>query len=137
MSYENKWTHNEAVIDDDDVVGYTAFVYVITNLTTDKKYIGKKRLQFIKTRTVKKKKKREKVPSDWKTYYGSNKELQADVERLGAPNFKREIIRLCKTLGESSYWEAYEQFSRHVLMHPDLYYNEWLSVRVRRSHLPK
>lgn len=135
--YENPWTINDAPVTDETVEGYVAFVYIITNLETNRKYIGKKRLQFIKTRSVKKKKKRVKVPSDWKEYYGSNKELQADIEVLGQDKFKREILRLCKTLGESTYYEAAEQFSREVLLNPDAFYNEWIMCKIRRSHLPK
>ena len=136
-SYENPWTINGASVTDETVEGYTAFVYIITNTESGKQYIGKKRLQFTKTKSVNKKKKRFKVPSDWKTYYGSNKELNADVEKLGAHKFKREILRLCVTLGESTYYEAYEQFVRQVLLCPDQYYNEWIMCKIRRSHLPK
>lgn len=137
MEYENPWTLDGANVTDEMVEGYVAFVYLITNTETGRKYIGKKRLQFIKTRSVKKKKKRFKVPSDWKEYYGSSKELCQDVETLGAAKFKREVLRLCKTLGESTYYEAYEQFTRKVLLCPDEYYNEWIMCKIRRSHLPK
>lgn len=137
MEYSNPWTIDNNFVTDEVVEGYTAFVYQITNLKTNKKYIGKKRLQFTKTRSVKKKKKKVKVPSDWKTYYGSNKELLADVEKHGEKNFKREVLRLCKTLGESTYWEAHYQFTEGVLLKPDEYYNEWIMCKVRRSHLPK
>jgi hypothetical protein len=136
MNYENAWKYNGGDVVDDTVEGYVAFVYEIINLTNNKKYIGKKRLFFTKTKMVKKKKKRVKVPSDWKEYYGSNKELQNDVETLGVHNFRRVVLRLCKTLGESSYYEAREQFTRDVLM-SDEYYNGWISVKVTRSHLPK
>src|SRR4051812_15458780 len=135
MDYENPWTYNGSSVTDDTVESYTAFVYIITNEVTKKKYIGKKRLQFTKTRSVKKKKKRVKVPSDWKTYYGSNKELQSDIELHGASSCKREILRLCKTLGESTYWEAYYQFTNEVLMKPDEWYNEWIMCKIRRTHL--
>jgi hypothetical protein len=135
--YDNPWIYNGVSVTDDTVDGYAAFVYIITNLDTNKKYIGKKRLQFVKTRSVKKKKKRTKVPSDWKQYYGSNKELQDDVESLGIHRFKREILHLCKTLGESTYFEAAEQFNREVLLKPDQYYNSWIMCKVSRSHLPK
>jgi hypothetical protein len=137
MEYENPWTFEGVSVTDEMVEGYVAFVYLITNLETRRMYIGKKRLQFTKTRSVKKKKKRFKVPSDWKEYYGSNKELQSDVDTLGPHRFKREILRLCKTLGESTYYEAEEQFTRKVLLRPEKYYNEWIMCKIRRSHLPK
>jgi hypothetical protein len=85
---------------------------------------------------VKGKKKRTTIDSDWRDYYGSNKELILDVKENGANNFKREIIRLCKTKGECNYQEAKLQFSLDVL--EDLsYYNEWIMVKVSRSHIPK
>jgi hypothetical protein len=137
MEYENPWTIKNTPVTDETVDGYQAFVYVITNLETNRKYIGKKRLFFTKTKSVKKKKKRVKVQSDWKEYYGSNKELSQDVETLGKHKFKREVLHLCKTLGESSYLEAYEQFTQQVLFKPEEFYNTWIMVRVTRSHLPK
>lgn len=111
------------------------FVYLITNTTTNKQYIGKKLFWFKKIKTLKGKRKRYLAPSDWKTYYGSSKALQADVELLGEQSFKREIIHLCKSKGECSYLEAKEQFDRSVLHKPDLYYNDWIIVRVHRKHI--
>ena len=72
------------------------FVYCITNTITGKMYIGKKLAKFSKTKikTVtlkngkkKKKKIRSKTDSDWQEYYGSNLELNKDVEQLGKENF--------------------------------------------------
>jgi hypothetical protein len=136
MTYENPWLYNNEIIDSEVLDSYTGFVYNITNLTNNKKYIGKKLLKFKRSKIVKGKRKRTLIESDWKSYYGSNKELQADVELLGLHNFKREILRLCKTKGECNYHEAKLQFSLDVL--EDLnYYNSWIAVKVSRSHLPK
>jgi Putative endonuclease segE, GIY-YIG domain len=135
MSYENPWLYNGIVVDSEILEEYLGFVYKITNLTNQKKYIGKKLLKRTKTRQVKGKKKRSLVESDWKDYYGSNKELQEDVINLGAHNFKREIIRLCKTKGECNYFEAKQQFLFDVLENTE-YYNSWISVKVHRKHLP-
>jgi hypothetical protein len=135
MSYENPWLYNGSIVDSEVLDNYLGFVYNITNLTNDKKYIGKKLLKRTKTKQVKGKKKRTLVESDWKDYYGSNKELQADVETLGAHSFKREILRLCKTKGECNYYEAKIQFSLDVLEKVE-YYNTWIMVKVHRKHLP-
>ena len=114
---------------------YYGFVYKITNLTTEKTYIGKKLFWFKKTKTLKGKKKRYLAPSDWKTYFGSSKSVQQDVEQLGEQMFRREIIKLCKNKGECSYYEAKAQFDHDVLLNPEMYYNDWIICRVHRKHV--
>jgi hypothetical protein len=138
------WTYQENLVEllPDDCVG---FVYLITNLTNGRMYIGKKLAKFAKTRykmhTQKngkkvKKKIREKVDSDWRDYYGSNDKLNEDVTNLGPDNFKREILYYCNSKAQCSYIEAREQFSRKVLESSD-YYNGQISVRVHGSHILK
>lgn len=124
----------------EDCVG---FVYLITNTTTGRKYIGKKLAKFSKTtyKTVtqkngikKKKKIRSKIDSDWQEYYGSNIELNKDVELLGRDLFVRQILHYCNSKAVCSYIEAREQFDRKVLESAD-YYNGQISVRVHGSHI--
>ena len=95
------------------------FVYVITNTTTNKSYIGKKLFWFKKTKQVKGKKKRYLAESDWKEYYGSSPALHKDIEQYGIQVFTREILHLCQSKGECSYIEAMEQFQRRVLFYPN------------------
>lgn len=116
--------------------GYTCFVYLITCIPTNRKYIGKKLFKFTRSSQKKGKRVKKQVDSDWKEYYGSNKELNQHVEVLGKENFKREILYLCKTKGQASYYEAKEQFLRDVLMTED-YYNGWISCKIASNHLPK
>jgi len=130
------WQYNGRELTDEDLEGYVAFVYQVTCIATGKKYIGKKRLKFKRTKTIKGKKKRYTIESDWRTYFGSNKTLSAEVEELGPDKFRREVITLCKTLGAASYEEARLQFVYDVLRRQD-FYNEWISVKVTRSHLGK
>jgi len=124
----------------EDCVGY---VYLITNLVTGRKYIGKKLAKFSKTTykvvklkngNKKKKKIRSKIDSDWLTYYGSNDELNKDLATLGSENFRREILYYCNSKAQCSYIEAREQF-RHQVLESDDYYNGQISVRVHGSHI--
>jgi hypothetical protein len=124
----------------EDCVG---FVYLITNLVSGRKYIGKKLAKFSKTTykvvklkngNKKKKKIRSKIDSDWQTYYGSNDELNKDIQTLGQDNFKREILYYCNSKAQCSYIEAREQF-RHQVLESDAYYNGQISVRVHGSHI--
>jgi hypothetical protein len=111
------------------------FVYRITNVTNDKKYIGKKLFYSQKTKQVKGKKKRYKVESNWKEYFGSNEELLSDVQLLGKNKFFREILKFCQTKGDCSYYEAKYQFEYDVLLNPEMYYNSWVMCKIHRKHL--
>jgi hypothetical protein len=114
---------------------YEGFVYLITNLTNNQKYIGKKLAKFKTTKPPlkgRKNKRRGYKESDWKTYWGSSDRLNADVAALGEDKFTREILYLCKGRGEMSYIEAREQFDRRVL-ETDEYYNGIINVRVGGS----
>ena len=128
------WLYDGAEFTSEMIGDSYGFVYLITNDVDGKKYVGKKLFWSSKTKTVKKKKKRFKVESDWAVYFGSNKELQEDVEKLGAENFTRQILRLCRSKGECSYYEAKLQFEKDVLT-SDEYYNSWIMVKVHKNHL--
>ena len=128
------WQYNNTDFTEEQIGENYGFVYRITNLKTGKKYIGKKFFYSSKTKQVKGKKKRYKVSSDWQTYYGSNEELKKDVILHGKESFKREILHLCLSKGAAGYLEAKEQFVNGVL-ESDEYYNTWIMVRVRKSHL--
>lgn len=120
-----------------DPADYVGFVYLITNKITNRKYIGKKLFWSIKRKQVNKVRKRIKVESDWKTYWSSSEELKKDVAALGEESFTREIIHLCKSKGVANYLEAQEQFKEAVLENNEEWYNDWIMVRVNRSHLAK
>lgn len=113
------WRYNEEDFIDAPK-GIEGFVYLITNLTNDRKYIGKK--SFWTRRKDKKTGRRKTKESDWKNYFGSCDELNEDVKLLGEDKFTREILYLCPHKKSMSYYETMEQFKRDVLMTDD-YYN--------------
>lgn len=128
------WLYNGQEVTDIEEK-YVAFVYLITNLTNNRRYIGKKLTKFSRTKTVKGKKKKVKIDSDWQTYWSSSEEVKKDVVELGEHNFRREILHFCISKGTSTYLEAKEQFSNEVLEHPELWYNGHIQCRVHRNHL--
>ena len=126
-----QWTYQGKIVDEIPKE-YVGFVYLITNLTNDKKYIGKKLAQFKVTKKPlkgKKNKRRSTKESDWKDYWGSSDKLNEDVQTLGPQNFTREILHYCTSKGELSYLEAKEQFDRDVLL-SDEYYNGIINCRI-------
>ena len=129
--------HNTAEgFNPEDAEGYFGFVYLITHIPTGRKYIGKKFFTKAATRQVKGKRKKIRKSSDWEVYWGSNKKLQEEVKTNGEEQYTREILHLCKTRSECSYWETWEIFNRHALMN-ESYYNEWVSCKIRKDHVIK
>lgn len=133
------WHYNSEIFDptEEFLKPYVGFVYCITEIETGKKYIGKKffwstrRLPPLKGKTRKRIK---TVQSDWMKYYGSNEELKLLVETNGTDTYNREILRLCETKGQCSYFETKEQFDRGVLLSED-YYNEFIGCKIHSKHL--
>jgi len=133
---ENPWLFNNVIFSDDSIGTHAGFIYIITNIVNNKKYIGKK--IFTNTRRIKQKNKTrrkvKKTESDWRDYYGSSPSLSSDIEKYGKSNFKREIIKLCVSKSELTYFEAKEQFARGCLESPG-WYNEHIMCRVRKANL--
>ena len=127
------WLYNNSPLEiiPENAYGY---VYLITNTTTGRKYIGKKLFWFRKTKVVKGKKKRLKVESDWRDYWSSSEEVKKDVDALGSDKFIREILHICPNKGSCNYLEAREQMDRRVL-ETDSYYNGQIQCRVHRTHI--
>ena len=119
---------------EEDIQDHLGFVYLITHISTGRKYIGKKFFTKAKTKQVKGKKKKIRVASDWETYWSSSEELKAEVLKNGEDQYTREILHLCKTRSACSYWETYEIFTRHALL-SDLYYNAWCSCKIHKAHV--
>lgn len=110
----------------DNVYG---FIYRITELSTGRIYIGKKQLIFDRKKKLGKKElalieikpgrrpttKQVRTESDWKTYYGSCKELTEEIKKQGEDKFERVIIQLAYNSKQLTYFETQYQFSYNVL----------------------
>ena len=113
MSYENPWLYLERVFDSDDVGDYFGFVYLITNKSNQRQYIGRK--YFWSFRKPPGKKRKVKQESDWKKYYGSCPELKEDIKKYGKEIFSREILSLHTSKGTCNFEETKQLFLNNVL----------------------
>jgi len=96
------------------------FVYMITNNLTNEFYIGKKNLTAYKTINKKKVYKE----SNWKQYYGSNKDFLQHIKLSGKENFTRTILKACN----SPYQLTYNELKYQILMN-------WESEKCWNSNL--
>lgn len=126
------WYYKGAPLREQNDENYVGFVYIITELDTDRKYIGKKLFWKKVPRKINGKKRKITVPSDWDMYYGSSASLQANISVKGKDNYHREILYLCTSRGEMSYYETKEQFERNVLLNEE-YFNEFIGCRINST----
>jgi len=117
-----------------DVEDYYGFIYLIENVANGKKYIGRKFLTKAGYKTVKGKRKKIRVESDWRDYYGSSNSLKEDIDLYGKDNFRRTILRLCKSRGECNYFETKYIFDNDAILDPN-FYNSWVSCKIQASHV--
>ena len=113
MSYDNPWKFNGDVFDSDNIGNYFGFVYLITNQSNKRQYIGRK--YFWSFRKPPGKKRKVKQESDWKRYYGSCPELKEDIKKYGKEIFSREILSLHEAKGDCNYEETKQLFLNNVL----------------------
>jgi hypothetical protein len=111
--YENPWIFEGVPFLSENIDDKFGFVYLITNIQNNRKYIGRK--YFWQFRTPRGKKRKVKSESDWKNYYGSCPELKEDVDKLGRENFSRTILSLHKTKGKTNFGETSQLFKNDVL----------------------
>lgn len=128
-----KWKYWDTINPEDNF----GFVYKITNLTDGKFYIGKKVFWNNKKHKLTKKQLAEqtgpgrkptfeviKTESDWQTYWGSNKQLLADIKSLGEDHFECLILKVCKTKKQLTYYEMHYQCTFECLVSPSMSYND-------------
>ena len=104
------------------------FVYLIKNNVNNKIYIGRKSLYSNTNKKLTKKEISEQTgpgrkptkklvtkESNWKVYMGSSKELLADVKEYGEDKFTREILHLCYSKKQLTFYEINYQMKYNVL----------------------
>lgn len=111
------WLYNDELLEETPT-NKVGFVYCITNIINDKRYIGKK--VFISRRTLpplagKKRKRKIIKDSDWKTYTSSSKYIKNDIEEYGIENFKFEILEMFENRSSMNFAELKLQIFWNVL----------------------
>src|SRR5574343_284933 len=102
------------------------FIYQITQISTGKKYIGRKMLYENKTIQKKGIKSKNKVETNWLNYFSSSDELIQLKNEIGVDDFKREILVFCFTKAQMIYAEEC------MLYHVDsLLKSEWFNNNIR------
>ena len=79
------------------------------------------------------KKRKIQKESDWESYWGSSKLIKQDLKDLGEDCFTREILTLCKSKKQLSYYEVYWQMHYKVLQIES--YNDNIQGRFYRKDL--
>lgn len=111
---------------------YHGFVYLISNLRSDKHYIGSKVFRHKITRPALKGKKRKRISyieSDWKTYTGSSNKLNADIAMQGIQDFHFLIISLHKNSRSLKMAEAQAILNANAI-DSNHFYNCFLQLKV-------
>jgi hypothetical protein len=147
----NNWLYNldgiNICVDENYTTTSYGFIYKITNLETGKFYIGKKSYIHNKKKKLGKKEllalptsrgrkpttKTEQVDSGWKTYWGSSKDLLADIKLLGEDKFERVIIREAKNKKQLTFLELQEQILHNVLLNDNSYNDNILGKFYRKD----
>ena len=117
--------------------GTYGFIYKVTHTPSGKIYIGKKVLYHNQKKKLTKaelelstgrgRKSLYKIvqkESDWKTYYGSQKDIKEYITQGKKEEFKREIIQFVNNKKLLTYFETKCLFINGVLEYPDAFYND-------------
>jgi hypothetical protein len=134
LTYNNPWLYNGEPLESEQIESYVGMVYLLENTMTGRFYVGKKFFWTTKPKMIKGKKKKIRCESDWKKYYGSNKELQSEIEQYGVDIIKRSVLKLCFTKTQCAYYEMAEQIERKVLL-DDRFYNGFIGGKINGKFL--
>ena len=106
------------------------FVYIVTHKPSGKSYIGKKEVgkkELEKLQGVVGRRPAFKLvvkESDWKNYYGSQKDIKQLLLEGKKDEFERTILKMCPSKKTLTYFEVKYQMLYQVLEKPDEFFND-------------
>lgn len=132
---KSHWLYKGKILEEapEDAFG---FVYLIKNNENSKVYIGRKYFRKTRRKPLTKKQKAAgrkrrmvvKSDSNWKSYTGSNHNLNEDIDKLGKEKFEFHILALGYTKGQVNFLEETLQHKMNVILQ-DKFYNDSISSR--------
>lgn len=126
--------NNKEVLEEEIDEKAIGFIYILTNINNNKRYIGKKLLTKAAYKTVKGKKKKIRKPSDWKDYYSSSPEIKGLIVSEGKEIFKREVLIFCYSKSELNYFEEKLQY-HHGVLESEQWYNSNIRAKVFKKNI--
>jgi hypothetical protein len=130
---KNQWIYKGKPLDDTKIPeNAIGFLYMISDTSTSKSYIGKKLLTKAATKVVNGKKKKIRKPSDWQDYWSSSPTILEMIEKDGCDSLKREILLFCNTKSALNYAEEKAQFIFGVLES-----DHWINSNIRSKIFKK
>jgi hypothetical protein len=130
---ENNWQYKgKDVLDTDIPTKSIGFIYLITQISTGKKYIGRKILESTTTKVVNGKRKKIKKDSGWRSYWSSSPKIKEWIESDGTDDFKKEILSFVSSKGQLAYGE---EMALHILgaLESDNFLNDNIRSKIYRS----
>lgn len=132
----NNWTYQgKEILEEEDIPFEKpmGFIYLITQKSTGKRYIGRKLLTKASKKTVNGKKKKTRVQSDWQKYWSSSPQIKEWIKEAGGTDdFIREILCFVSSKGMLAYAEEFFLYSMGVL-ESDNWINSNIRSKVYRS----
>ena len=121
------WIYQNNEVQDSDILPeYLGFIYIITNLQDNRKYIGRKLLTSAASKMVNGKKKKYRKESNWRDYWSSSPWLMNIIKEAGTENWQREILFFATSKSSLNYAEEKIQYALGVLEK-----DEWINDNIR------
>lgn len=122
------WLYKGKPLEETDIPEKSVgFIYLIRQLSTGKKYIGRKLLTSAATKTVNGKRKKVRKESDWKDYWSSSPQIKQWIEEAGGTqDFTKEILSFVSSKGMLVYAEEMSIYHVGALESDD-----WLNNNIR------
>lgn len=131
-----KWIYHNKEFDETLADNYFGFVYLCEEISTGKKYIGRKNFLSKKTRPPlkgTKRKRKSKVDSGWREYCTSNDIIKEKCKNDGYKNFTWTILYLVESQTMLKYLEAKEIMTNDAVL-LDTYYNMNVQIKLIRKN---